>query len=63
MSMAQGAVTLPLTAKGLAPGTDRVSGRGDPLNVMGGGRPMTKMSIRKAGTIRLTTACYYSCAG
>jgi len=22
---------------------------------------MTKMSIRKAGTIRLTTACYYAC--
>jgi hypothetical protein len=28
-----------------------------------GENPMKKMSIRKAGTIRLTTACYYgSCS-
>jgi hypothetical protein len=25
------------------------------------GKPMVKMSIRKAGTIRLTSAAYYCC--
>jgi hypothetical protein len=28
----------------------------------GGGKPMKKMSIRKAGTIRLTNAVLYCCA-
>jgi hypothetical protein len=29
----------------------------------GGGKPMKKMSIRKAGTIRLTAATLYCCGG
>jgi hypothetical protein len=28
---------------------------------MGGGTLMTKLKIRKAGTIRLTSSCYYHC--
>jgi hypothetical protein len=34
--------------------------RPTPLSALGEeGNPMVKMSIRKAGTIRLTSACYY----
>ncbi|MDH6108368.1 hypothetical protein P3T34_000583 [Kitasatospora sp. MAP12-44] len=33
-----------------------------PARGPGGGNPMKKMSIRKAGTIRLTSAAYYCCS-
>jgi hypothetical protein len=47
----------------MARGTTSISGStpaSPPL--WGGGKTMAKMSIRKAGTIRLTSVAYYCCA-
>jgi hypothetical protein len=45
-----------------APASGGLAGATQSVQMREEGTPMIKMSIRKAGTIRLTSAAYYCCS-